>query len=46
MNKIESFKVNHNKLKEGLQYIFNYIEQNTIKYNNYILIKNEVMQNE
>ena len=48
-NKGKDFKFfdeDFNKLKEGLLYIFNYIDQNTIKYNDYILIKNEVMQNE
>lgn len=48
-NKGKDFKFfdeDFNKLKDGLIYIFKYIEKNSYKYNDYILIKNEVMPNE
>lgn len=38
----EDFK----KLKEGLIYINEYLEKNSYKYNEDILIKNEVLENE
>lgn len=40
------FDEDFNKLKDGLIYIFKYIEKNSYKYNDYILIKNEVINNE
>ena len=40
------FDEDFTKLKEGLIYINNYLEKNTTKYNDYILIRNEVIEND